>query len=94
MWFCPQINWEELTFWPLFTERIAFASSMLRDSYYKNRLLVVDAKDDLGRLEAAGRWLQLYSRHLAIREYVLNFIVLLLMRLYRKEVFCYLKDLV
>jgi hypothetical protein len=56
--------------------------------------LVVDAKDDLGRLEAAGRWLQLYSRHSAIREYVLNFIVLLLMRSYRKEVFRHLKDLV
>jgi hypothetical protein len=93
-WFCPQINWEELAFWPLFAERIVFTSSILRDLYYKNRLLVIDAKNNLGRLEAAGRWLQLYSRHLAIRKYVLNFIVLLLMRSYRKEVFRHLKDLV
>ena len=53
----------------------------------------MDSKDDLERVEAAGRWIELYW---AIDDYqaiMIQFLLVLIMRSYRKEVFRYFKAL-
>jgi hypothetical protein len=61
---------------------MAFASSMQYNTYRKSWAAVRDAKDDLGRVKAAGGWLRLYYEDLVCRDYII------------KEIFCYLKDMV
>jgi hypothetical protein len=91
MWFPDRIDWEQMVFRDRFASQIAFTSSMLRDVYRKNWLSVKTAKDDLSRLESAGKWLVLYRTERDALEFILEFIIQLILRSYRKEVFGYIK---
>ena len=91
MWFPDRIDWEQMVFRDRFASQIAFTSSMLRDVYRKNWLSVKTAKDDLSRLESTGKWLVLYRTERDALEFILEFIIQLILRLYRKEVFSYIK---
>ncbi|OBT60329.1 hypothetical protein VE03_10768, partial [Pseudogymnoascus sp. 23342-1-I1] len=93
-WLLPRIDWEQLVFRRRIATRVAFANSMLRDSYRKNWREVKGAKGDLGRIEAAGRWLELYQADPSCLRYTVEFILVLLMRSYRKEVFRLVKGMV
>jgi hypothetical protein len=88
--FLPRIDWKTLEFLPEIAHDISLSSSILRDSYRKNWAGVKHAKDDLSRLECAGTWLRLY-RKTELEGFVIGFILVLLMRSYRKEVFSHLK---
>ena len=90
-WLLPRIDWEQLVFRPEFADNIAYASSMLQDTYRKNWARVKDTKDDFGRLEAAGKWLSFYQKHPASKEFLLQFMILIVLRAYRKEVFNFIK---
>jgi hypothetical protein len=92
-WFLPRVDWERLEFRRPLAHRMAFASSMLRDTYRRNWARVVDSKNDLERVEAAGRWIELYWAIGACQALVIQFLLVLIMRSYRKEVFRYFKAL-
>jgi hypothetical protein len=67
---------------------------MLRDNYQRNWVRVKDSKDDLAWLEAAGKWLAVYHKDPDCFRYLTHFMVVLIMRSYRKEVFSRLKQMV
>ena len=87
----PRIDWGTMVFRPRIAENMAFTSSMLRENYWKNGLRVKDAKDDYARVKAAGRWLNHYGNSQDCRDIVFGFLILLIIRAYRKEVYAYLK---
>lgn len=92
MWFLPRINWEEMVFRTHIAEKMAFNYSMLRENYRKNGLQVKDAKDDYARVEAAGQWLRCYGSNQACRDIIFGFLIQLVMRAYRKEVYGHFKS--
>jgi hypothetical protein len=55
---------------------------MLREKYRANWLSVKTIKDDLSRLETAGRWLALYYINMECRLFILRFMIQLIMRSY------------
>lgn len=91
MWFPGRIDWQQMVFQERFANQIGFANSMLREKYRANWLNVKTAKDDLSRLETAGRWLALYHTNIECRSFILQFMIQLIMRSYRIEVFYHLK---
>jgi hypothetical protein len=56
--------------------------------------VIKNAKDNLTRLKTAGQWLCLYKTQLLSEEYITQFLLILIMRSYYKEVFCHLKPLI
>jgi hypothetical protein len=92
-WFLPRVDWERLEFRRPLAHRMAFASSMLRDTYRRNWARVVDSKNDLERVEAAGQWIELYWAIDDCQAIVIQFLLVLIMRSYRKEVFRHFKAL-
>ena len=92
-WFLPRIDWSEMAFHRGIAHKVAFASSMLRDTYRKHGALVRDSKDDYRKVEAAGQWMSCYWQVPECRSFIIQFLLVLIMRSYRKEVFRYFKDL-
>jgi hypothetical protein len=92
-WLLPRVDWEQLEFRRRIAHKIAFTSSMLRDTYRKNWERVRESKDDYVRIEGAGQWIERYWAVDQYREYITQFLLVMIMRSYRREVFRYYKYL-
>ena len=90
-WLIPRIDWEQLTFHPQILSDIGFSSSMLKDNYRKNWVQVKNTKVDLERIEAAGKWLAIYHSDPISKTFILQFIIIIIIQSYRKQIFTYLK---
>ena len=93
-WFLPRIDWERLAFRHRFAHNIAFADNAMRDEYRRNWKDVKDSKDDYAKVSAARRWLELYGDARECESYIRKFLLVLIMRSYRKYVFKTIKKLI
>jgi hypothetical protein len=92
MWLRPRVDWKTMAFRSQFTDQMAFNSSMLRTNYQKNFLQVGKAKDDYICIEAASRWLVQYGNDEDCWHIIVEYIHLIIIRAFRKEVWNYFKS--
>jgi hypothetical protein len=93
-WIMPRLDWERLAFRYRFAHKVAFADNAMRDEYRKNWKVVVNSKNDYTRIEAADQWLARFGDADECCDYIEIFMLIHIMRAYRKEVFKHISHLV
>jgi hypothetical protein len=83
----PRIDWETMQFREEVKEKIAFNESILREYYRRNWYSIRDIKDDIARIEIAGKWLRVYYYSKPLEEFIIGFFTIHLIKSYRKYIF-------
>jgi hypothetical protein len=91
-WLLPKIDWEQLTFLPGLTKEIRYNDTALYDTYRKRWATVKDVKDAWKRLELIDGRLGMYYTNRQLRDLIIEFLLTIVVRQFRKDVFQAIKD--
>lgn len=86
-WVLDRIDWEKFTFREEIADEIIFGNTMLQTFYRTHGPKITESKNDLKRLETALRWLDRYGDVACCSKFIQDFILILIMRAYRRDVY-------
>jgi hypothetical protein len=86
-WFLDKIDWENFTFQAQVTDHTLFGNVAMAEVYRARWREVKNVQDDFLRVEQIGRWFEDYSRCRSIRHFLLEYLIWICLRHFRREVY-------